>query len=95
MQTNNALLRTLSTNRRSEVMSAVAQKTIKEGNISTTISAKGFTTTEGDKQLCVSVRESDPDESDTVFEGCGPAQRLTMQWSRFSNVWWYSHRFRF
>ena len=43
-----------------------------------TLSAKGFTTTAGDKQLCVSVRESDPDESDTVFQGCGPAQRLTI-----------------
>jgi hypothetical protein len=60
---------------------AVAQKTFKEGStpsgsIFTDISAKGFRTIAGDKQLCVSVRVSDPDESGTVFEGCGPAQRL-------------------
>ena len=62
---------------------AFAQKTIKEGSnpsgsIFTTTSAQGFTTAAGDKQVCVSVRVSDPDESDDVFQGCGPAQQLTI-----------------
>ena len=78
MQTNNAAASNVIYKQKIRGDVAVAQKTIKEGSISTTISAKGFTTTEGDKQLCVSVRESDPDESDTLFEGCGPAQRLTI-----------------
>jgi len=54
----------------------IVQKTLREGNIFTDISVKGFTTTSGDRQLCLTVRESDPDESDAVFEGCGPAQQL-------------------
>ena len=57
---------------------AVAQKTIKEGITYTTVSAKGFTTTAGDKQLCASVRVYDPDEYISEFEACGPAQRLTI-----------------
>ena len=78
MQTSNASASNVIYKQKIRGDVAVAQKTIKEGSIFTDISAKGFTTTEGDKQLCVSVRESDPDESDTVFEGCGPAQRLTI-----------------
>jgi hypothetical protein len=78
MQTNNAAASNVIYKQKIRGDVAVAQKTIKEGSISTTISAKGFTTTEGDKQLCVSVRQSDPDQSDTVFEGCGPARQLTI-----------------
>jgi hypothetical protein len=55
---------------------AIAQKSIKEGNIFTDISAKAFRTIGGDNGICLTVRQSDPDESDTVFQGCGPAQRL-------------------
>ena len=50
----------------------------REGIIFTTTSAKGFTTAAGAKQVCVTVKKSDPDESDTVFQGCGPAQQLTI-----------------
>ena len=78
MQTSNAAASNVIFKQKIRGNVSVAQKTIKEGSIFTDISAKGFTTTEGHKQLCVSVRESDPDESDTVFEGCGPAQQLTI-----------------
>ena len=96
MQTSNAAASNVIFKQKIRGNVAVAQKTIKEGSIFTDISAKGFTTTEGHKQLCVSVRESDPDESDTVFEGCGPAQQLTIANGLGSaTVWRYSHRFRF
>ena len=78
MQTNNAAASNVIYKQKIRGDVAVVQKTIKEGSIYTDIAAKGFTTAAGDKQLCVSVRESDPDESDTVFEGCGPAQQLTI-----------------
>jgi hypothetical protein len=83
MQTSNASASNVIYKQKIRGDVAVAQKTIKEGStpsgsIFTTISAKGFTTPEGDKQLCVSVRQADPDEADDVFQGCGPAQRLTI-----------------
>jgi len=78
MQTNNAAASNVLFKQKIRGDVAVVQKTIKEGITYTDIAVKGFTTTAGDKQLCVSVRESDPDESDTVFEGCGPAQQLTI-----------------
>ena len=83
MQTNNAAASNVIYKQKIRGETAVAQKTIKEGStpsgsIFTTISAKGFTTTGGDKLLCVTVTKADPDESDTVFQGCGPAQQLTI-----------------
>ena len=55
MQTNNASASNVIVNQKIRGDVAIAQKTLREGNIFTTISAKGFTTTDGDKQLCVSV----------------------------------------
>ena len=60
MQTNNAAASNVIYKQKIRGETAVAQKTIKEGStlsgsIFTTISAKGFTTTGGDKLLCVTV----------------------------------------
>ena len=83
MQTNNASASNVIFKEKIRGDVAVLDKTIKggsnpSGSIFTTTSAKGFTTAAGDKQVCVTVQKSDPDESDTVFQGCGPAQQLTI-----------------
>lgn len=81
MQTNNASASNVIYKQKLKNDLAIAQKSLREGNIFTEISVNGFTTTAGDKQLCVSVRQVDPDESDDLFQGCGPAQRLTVGFS--------------
>ena len=78
MQTNNASASNLIVKQKIRGDVAVAQKTLREGNLFTDISAQGFTTAAGDKQVCVTVQKSDPDESETVFRACGPAQQLTI-----------------
>ena len=75
MQTNNASASNVIFKEKIRGDVAVLEKTLREGSIFTTTSAKGFTTAAGDKQVCVTVQKSDPDESDTVFQGCGPAQQ--------------------
>jgi len=81
IQTNNAAASNVIYKQKLKNDLVIVQKALREGNIFTDISAKGFTTTAGDKQLCLTMRESDPDESDDVFQGCGPAQRLTVGFS--------------
>jgi len=78
IQTSNASASNVIYKQKIKGETAVAQISLREGNVFTDISAQGFRTIAGVKQLCVSVRESDPDESDTVFQGCGPAQRLSI-----------------
>ena len=54
MQTNNASASNIIYKQKIRDDLVIVQKTLREGNIFTEISAKGFTTTAGDKQLCFS-----------------------------------------
>ena len=56
MQTNNAAASNVIYKQKLKNDLVIVQKTLREGNIFTDFSAKGFTTTAGDKQLSYSER---------------------------------------
>jgi hypothetical protein len=62
--------------------SASAEKTIKEGSITTSISVEAFTSTSGDPQICAAILKWDDSSGErtylTELIGCSPPDELTI-----------------
>jgi hypothetical protein len=78
MQTNNAAAANVLFKEKFRGKNALLQKTITEGGITTQAEAEGFTTLDGKAVICVDVIQFDSTNLLTEFEGCGPAQQLTV-----------------
>lgn len=65
--------------------SASAEKTIKEGSITTSISVEAFTSTSGDTQICAAILKWDDSSGErtylTELFGCSPPDKLTISHS--------------